>query len=268
MNLIHFIGSHRTGSKKLSEFFNEHKECVSKHIRFSQIIMNFISNIYFAGKINKNIHDFFASKMIYSWVKNQNTLNVVETNGWNLGSLNLLANKYEETKIIHIVRDPREAVTSLINFRRRNKIKHFLYRNLPFWELKDLYPKIMLSTIWKNFSEAEQVAWQWRIKNDYISETFGSSKNYLMIKFDDLFSKDTSQLKRLLKFININFNENNINNFVNIKVNQSPNAGFPSWEKWDSKLCKAIHNICHESMSKFGFEFGHNWNSKLLDGKK
>ena len=152
--------------------------------------------------------------------------------------------------IIHLVRDPRDFVTSFMNWKNRNlsgKIAHHL---TPFWmpepKLKERF----------SMSKFEHFCWIWSKKHHLFDDGFSHLPNYYLFRIEDL-KPGSGKLNELLSLIT---NKDEIKTELNkTNRNKSMKKGFPSWESWDPKQAKKLDNICTELMQKFGYGQEKKW---------
>ena len=106
--------------------------------------------------------------------------------------------------VIHIVRDPRNVISSLVN--------HFSYKST------DSALKFMMNenqTMGIEDNKVPQFLSSW--KNHYNSwKRF--PKNYLLIKYENLIDDPKKEVKKIIEFLNnffrINISDNNLNNVI------------------------------------------------------
>ena len=152
----------------------------------------------------------------------------------------------DDAIIIHLVRDPRDFVSSFMNWKNRKlsgKIAHHL---VPFWMPE---PKLKERL---SMSKFEHFCWIWNKKNRLFADAFSHLPNYHLFRIEDL-KPDSEKLQELL---HLTTNSDDVKTVLNkTSHNRSMNDGFPSWEIWEPGRAKKFDKICGNLMKKY--EYGH-----------
>ena len=200
-----------------NDFDNEKIFETSKKIRVYPSKIDFINldqdfqNTVFPDDMKKVIFD----KTAINWIKSQNEINtnkkinIFKTHNM-LCKLKIQNKFYSFTSIentigvIHIVRDPRNVISSLVN--------HFSF------EHTDLALKFMLNenqTMGLEDNKIPQLLSSW--KNHYNSwKSF--PKNYFLIKYENLTNDPKKEVKKIIDYLNnflsIRISEDNLNKII------------------------------------------------------
>jgi hypothetical protein len=258
--LFHFVGSHRTGSKSQAAFFSRYlPNTIGIHQRTSQQWLNLISNFYAAGWMPRVMYRWLVNKLLINWIDQQDSEYVVETNGFNLIALELLLEHFPNMRMVHVVRDPRSFIRSLINFRKHSAVRRFIIIHLPFWELKAHYLGKTTFKEWLGLSEAERITWQWRVKNEYIIDRFSDLPNYIQVNFEELYNPNSDTFSSVLSFLGVRDKITEIAPFYGDQVNSSRDSGYPDWQTWDAEFASNVDSICGDLMRKLGYGHEEDW---------
>ncbi len=161
-------------------------------------------------------------------------------------------NMYPKGKTVHIIRDPRDVLAS--------------YKNMTY-ETEEKY----LDAVFNCLSSMQHA-------RRYLEEL--NTDTYYLIKFEDLVANKLEELKKLCKFLNLNFDPNHYEQY-NIKegagdgsvdLTIKTHSAFPdsannnSFKRWDTKLSMEeldfAESILEGEMKYFGYElsngFEHN----------
>jgi len=156
--------------------------------------------------------------------------------------------------IIHLLRDPRDFVSSFINWKNRRLSGRIAHHLTPFWMPE---PKLKERL---SMSKFEHFCWIWNKKNHLFEQGFSHLPNYHLFKIEDL-KPDSDKLYELLSLIT---NKGKIKTELNeTNRNKSIKKEFPSWENWDSKQAKKLDTICTGMMQKFGYGQEKKWTDLL-----
>ena len=182
----------------------------SKKIRLYPSKLDFINldqlfqNKVFSHDMKKVVFD----KTVVNWIKSQNIintnkkLNIFKTHNM-LCKLKIQNKFYSFTSIentigvIHIVRDPRNVISSLVN--------HFSFEN------NDLALKYMLNenqTMGLEDNKIPQLLSSW---NNHYNSWKRFPKNYFLIKYENLIDDPKKEVKKIIDYLN---------NFIKIKISE------------------------------------------------
>ncbi len=182
----------------------------SKKIRLYPSKLDFINldqlfqNKVFSHDMKKVVFD----KTVANWIKSQNIintnkkLNIFKTHNM-LCKLKIQNKFYSFTSIentigvIHIVRDPRNVISSLVN--------HFSFEN------NDLALKFMLNenqTMGLEDNKIPQLLSSW---NNHYNSWKRFPKNYFLIKYENLIDDPKKEVKKIIDYLN---------NFIKIKISE------------------------------------------------
>ncbi len=173
--------------------------------------------------------------------------------------LKKLLEKHQELKdevtIIHLVRDPRDFVSSFMNWKNRKLSGKIAHHITPFW-----MPEPGIIKKW-SMTKFEHFCWIWERKNRMFYEEFAWFPGYYLFMMEDL-RPGSDQLKQLLSLV-LDKSEEEI--IMEIKEYNSPiRKDFPYWNKWTPKQATKLHGICSDMMAEFGYGGEVAWN-KLLE---
>ena len=204
---------------------------------YKKIIINLIDIIKKKRKIRNPIK---GKKMYYGFHET-----------WNICSLKTLARSFPKAKFFVVIRDPRSVYASL----RKNAEKR-----------KDL--RVQLLSFCRHFRK-------YIILSNYFLSLPLLKKRLLIIKYEDLVTNPNQYLKKICKFLKINFNKNmtNPNKYYDFitKKNWIPHSAFHSkfpklnnkpmhkWKKYLKNLeIKAIEFLCKNEMSSMNYKLKYN----------
>jgi len=160
----------------------------------------------------------------------------------------------DDAIIIHLVRDPRDFVSSFMNWKNRRlsgKIAHHL---TPFWMPQ---PKL---TERFSMTKFEHFCWTWTRKNMLFRDGFSHLPNYHLYKMEDL-QAGSEKLNELLSLI---IGRPGIKTEKESGNHNSPaKKSFPYWKNWTPARAKKLHDNCACLMEQYGYGQEIDW-LKLL----
>ncbi len=167
----------------------------------------------------------------------------------------LFKNTNSEIKIVHLVRDPKDFVTSFMNWKNQSIRKKILHYFIPFWNPVPLFHGVKFRE-WIKMTKFEKFCWVWNYKNSLFKSIDIESNSYFLLRLEDLTineSKREETLANLFTFLNIPANEKSKINLTN-KINKSDNKSFPSWENWTQEQNRILRKHCNYLASKLGYD--------------
>lgn len=268
MSLAFIIGSHRTGTKLLGNFFSQNITSANSIHQYNTLrFNNIVSNMYLAGLIPefalKLYLNLFWFPVLKKATRNKNVKIYIESNGFNFYVVNLAKKKFKEVKVVHIIRDPRDYVKSYANWINSRKKSRIVNTMIPFWHVTAYMIGEMKRKEWKKLSELEKYCWYWAYKNNRIEKWY-SNDDYLRIKFEDIIDveKREAALRNLLSFLGLDYKKDYFEYF-NKKQNASMSGKIKNWRDWDNKTCKAFYEVGHELMNKYDYGLEKAWEKKI-----
>lgn len=200
---------------------------------FKKIILNLIKIIKKKRKLRKT---FKNKKLYYGFHES-----------WNICSLKTLAHSFPKAKFFVVIRDPRSVYASLSkNAEKRPELR------------------VQLLSLCRQFRK-------YVILSNYFLSLPIFKKRLMIIKYEDLVTSPNQYLKKVCKFLQINFNKNMIDpnkyyDFVT-KKNWIPHSAFNSkfpklnnnpmhkWKKYLTKYeVKSIEFLCQNEMRSINYK--------------
>ena len=215
-----------------------------------------LSQRYVAGKISlQEIEKAIVKhrQKYYNQIKED--LIIESYSGW-YGCIPAIQNLYKNYKIIIITRDPKDWVTSNMNwgtlFGKRDWVSKL--------GLGRLNPKMVNDkeyiNKWKQFSRFEKICWTYKTQYEIMLHYSQGDPNTKIIKFEDIFYSNSKYdtLNELLSFLT-SFPDKQFDysvpfNILNKKVHKNIFYEFPEYKYWDVQFKKKFHKICKEISNK------------------
>lgn len=183
-NLAFILSTGRTGTQFFEAYISQTSEnSVCLHEPKPSRRFKFLSNLFLQGKASEkficNIFKMSRNRLFHKIVDK----NYVESSNFIFGCIPALNTCQPDIAILHIVRDPVSYCNSHLNHGFWQGFKKFTAQNVPYW-----LEKSKLTSDQKN-DPINILFERWAYVNKQI-ESYASSNKYLLIRFEDLFSKD------------------------------------------------------------------------------
>ncbi|MDL1974692.1 MAG: sulfotransferase domain-containing protein [Deltaproteobacteria bacterium] len=250
-NRVYILSTGRAGTTFLFNIFNTiNSELSLTHQKRWSRTINILGNIPLP--INCQI------KIIYHFFKNIKNESIPLSTVDPLLSLSifiLIKNGIiKNPKVVHLVRDPRDFVTSFMNWKSQSFSKKILHNLIPFWQP---FPrgKGLSFFHWIFMSKFEKFCWTWYYKN-YLFKQLEGKTNYKLIKMENLTKGYNSKanVKTLARFCGLGKKEFDYEQITSHSTNKSITKCFPSYNNWSAKKQNTLKRICGELMIDFGYQ--------------
>lgn len=157
-------------------------------------------------------------------------------------------------RVVHMVRDPRSWVPSMANFKawgwRRTVIDW-----VPF--AQTVHPAARAT--WGRLDDIRRYAWRWRLANEQIAACAERCRDYVVVRYEDLFSGNPASRSRALGSIlstlraDARFDDAAVP--WDTTVNPSTKLELEAWERWSDDDRRDVAAIVEPLMARFGYEW-------------
>ena len=271
---VFILSTGRTGTVYLADILNQVAGVHAVHEPKPSRVLNAWTTAFLEGHVSTS----FMAAALYR--KRRKTLGqvhaarYVESNNFIAGFADALPLLFEHPTVIHLVRDPRDFVTSLTNRGDDVGIRKFFNKYVPYWAY---VPK---GTKKRELTALTRAAHRWVAINQYL-DTFGSAyDDYHFFTFEEAFDRKNPQaITPLLQAIGLSKKEINGIDFsakprqdtARLRLldkpidstNRSKHEHMQPWQKWSKDECQQLHAICGDLMQKYGYGSEPEWLDKL-----
>lgn len=286
-NIVFIISAGRTGTKYFGTLLDciiENSFSVHEPDIFSGLNKKFVNQVKYFGFYNMVIgralrrsgirnlsENYLANKISFNKLKNKiikhrcyyynsiyNDLIIESYYGW-YGCMSAIREIFPNYKIIVITRDPRNWITSNMNWNKWYGNKDLLEK----YKFGRLNPKLIgdneYINQWDKFTQFEKLCWAYKTIYTTILRNIHNDENCMLVKFEDLFNnKDKhNQLEQLIKYIvkfqNKCYNYNIPNDILEKKIHKNIYNKFPQYENWDLYKKERYWKICEDIQYKLGY---------------
>ena len=193
-------------------------------------------------KFSRDFLENFRLKEIFYRIEKKNCKIYGEVNGGLRRNIKELKELLPNMQIIHIVRNGKETISSMLN--RNTLLKGDTYYNLK------PSPCIIDKKKWSQFTRFEKITFLWSAENKYMREN-----SDLTVRFEDLISDYTYFKKNLLEIINLEIDYNTWKESVKTKVNPNKNINNATkFSEWSYDQKEFFNLYCSDEMKQYGYE--------------
>jgi hypothetical protein len=253
--VVVILSTGRTGTKALAHFFNTtydnvtalHEPAPSRHLRLhsNRAMAKGMTPEHAIRTLGNARAKLLASltRPVY-----------IESNWYIYAFLDALRPVFgERTKVLHVVRDPRTYVPSMLNYGTYQGLKAVATRFLPYWYIRPEQVVENPPKRWAQMSEAERLAWHWHVVNKELDRAAGMfGGDYLFMRYEDLFAADGAGLTTLLPWIGLPENPALLEKIRGERVNASTGRN-SAWARTDPAARRAVLEMCGEQMARYGY---------------
>lgn len=271
---VFILSTGRTGTVYLADILNQLDGVLAAHEPKPSRVLNAWTTAYLEGKVA----DRFMAAALAG--KRQNLANLdlefyVESNNFIAGFASSLDQVFKNASVIHIVRDPRDFVTSLTNRGDASGIRGLFNKYVPYWAYR---PKGVRKS---KLTAYTRPAYRWMAINQFLSD-WGKNhpSNYHFFKFEEVFDKKNPvKLKPLLRAIGLTDKQISRLDFAAkprpakasfslldkpaSSQNQSKIQIMAKWRNWSQADKQAVADICEPLMRRYGYGGEPDWQNGL-----
>lgn len=261
---ILIISTGRTGTIFLARLFADlYPVAASYHERGNSRPIQILTNLHFSHLLPK-------SGLKAAWkllkAKELETCNKdfhIDANNFLYGLAALAPELYPNLKVLHIVRDPRDYVTSQLNFSRQKRTSFIGNYLVPFWQPNPfLVGELPIRRVF-GFSRFQKYCWVWDFKNRVMGQVQDTGTPYLCVRFEDLFSNQPETVfNKITDFFGLP-PAANIRERFRDPANTSKPTFFPEWRDWSPQQARQLQDLCGKQMQAYGYGNEPEWQEKL-----
>lgn len=271
---VFVLSTGRTGTVYLADLLNQLDGVVALHEPKPSRVLNAWTTAFLEGCVSV---DFMTTALAS---KRRKTLRgvradlYVESNNFIAGFADALNEVFEAPTVVHIVRDPRDFVTSLTNRGDDTGIRRLFNKYVPYWAYVPTGVKK------RQLNALSRAAYRWVAINTYLNEYGRTHQNYHFFKFEDVFDKQKpAELIRLLRAIGLDTAQIDTLDFAakarsrqprfslldrpTDSANRSKHRAMADWREWPVADRRTLDAICGPLMRAYGYGDETEWRSSL-----
>ena len=157
--------------------------------------------------------------------------------------------------VIHVVRDPRDFVTSFMNWKRQSAKRTILHHAVPAWQPNPWLSRECGLGSWLGMDKFEHFCWVWNFKNRLFEE-LADRVWYRRLRLEDLVTGDRgverfAELCRDMKLsVDPDFDPLTL---MKTRVNPSQQGFTASWGAWTPDMAAVLERHCGDLMRRYGY---------------
>lgn len=170
-------------------------------------------------------------------------------------------------KIVHLVRDPRNFVSSFMNWKQQKLRRWILHHAVPCWQPTPLLSEKKGFMKRLGMDKFEHFCWIWNYKNTLFRDRFlNDNDRYYFARMEDLVDLEDGykNISNMMKFIGVTVPKCIIEDRMRGKINRSTDTYFSDWRYWQPARAKTLDQYCGDLMRIFGYGDEVEWR-KLLE---
>lgn len=250
------VSSGRTGTKFLAGFFRAslpgvlalHEPAPTHHLRI-------LGNAHVAGHLSRSRMAAVLRLSRASLLRRRGGRDYIESNPFLFGFSGVLGAVFDNPRIFHLVRDPREFVRSSLNYGTWSGYKRAAARLVPFW-----FPQVRARLgIHAHLSPVGIFAGHWRLVNEFVSANAGAQAGYLRLRYEEVFDQDNSGLRRMCAELGYDYPESGAARSTGERVNTGSLTVIGDWRTWSPAQCRELDSVCGLAMREFGYGLEPEW---------
>lgn len=200
---------------------------------------------------------------------------VLEANTQYADLADLLPRAFPQANVVYVIRDPRDWVRSMVNFRAGL----YAWRDPRGW-----FPHMRvrphdtgeegLARRWRRMPRFEKIAWSWAARHRAILPRIAGDPRVRLLRYEDLFESagKEERFRAMLDFATafpdgfraeVAFDPA----LLAQRSHSSRDGNFPGWRRWDAELARTLELHCGELMRPFGYGGEPAWAEKLAEGR-
>jgi len=243
--VVFILSTGRTGTKYIGDLLNQLPGVVSVQEPRPSRVLQAWTSAFLESKVSRDVMaNVLYNKRVKLLGHPRGNL-YVESNHFIDGFIDVLPEVFDNPIVIHIVRDPRTFVPSMINRGNDHGWKLLINKYVPFFAYAPEGVKRSAMT------PIERESYHWVGMNRVLAD-YGAKhpENYHLFKFEGIF--ESKNFRELLSTIGIT-NEQYSQLKLDTYKNPSRYNRMPKWEEWSKADQKVLLKICGPLMKKYGY---------------
>ncbi len=271
---VFVLSTGRTGTVFLAGLLDQVSSVISAHEPKPSRVLNAWTTAYLEDKVSdKFMAAVLANKRRRLAATNKDIY--IEMNNFIAGFAEAASEVFENASVIHIVRDPRDFITSLTNRGDDEGIRKFFNKYVPHWAY---VPRGVKK---RNLDAFSRAAYRWVAINQCLSDWGKRNPDrYHFFKFEDILDhKDPHKIDPVLEAIGLTKKQIKELNYTpephyqKVKFslidrpidasNTSSRQAMAKWRDWRDNDKKRVAEICGPLMKQYGYGGEPEWLAAL-----
>lgn len=167
-----------------------------------------------------------------------------------------------DSRVVHVVRDPRDFASSFMNWKASRPRRLFLHHAVPLWQPSPLFARDLGWARALRMRKFERFCWVWKRKNEAF-EMLSDRHLYLRVRMEDALASDGDGLEELFDFIGAKSQGSEVSEMLERVLNAPSSNHFPQWKLWDGSRARLLDRHCRTLMNRYGYGGEAEWDEKV-----
>lgn len=238
--IFFMLGVGRSGTNYFSNFLSQADNAIVYHEPIKEDFTAFVEAHKFPESASEYINGF-RKKHIYEITSKIDVQIYGETNSALRYHAAALKQAIPEAKYLHLIRDGRDVVRSIMARKHYTNSKQGHHELMPK-EDDPLYSK------WGTLSRFEKICWLWADGNRQLRQDISQT-----LYFEKLINDYDYFHKNIVEDIGIDIDQALWHKNTNTPQNVTKSFSMPRWQDWDKSLIASFDKICGEEMEIHGY---------------
>lgn len=236
-----FLGLGRSGTMFLSQLLDHAQDVAIFHEPIPEDAVAFVEARASSEAAVDYVRNFRKTRM-YELAVQRGGNTYGEVNSWLRFHAQALRACFPTITILHLVRDGRDVVRSIMN------MGHYTDGALEKHYHLEPTRDDPLRSAWNELSRFEKVCWLWADANSRLREGIDG-----VVRFENLIGSYEYVRENIEKVLGIEIGSDTWSHVVQTPVNASSQFTLPHWTAWDAPLRAAFERICGTEMGRLGY---------------
>ena len=243
------------------------------HMIFGRLLgqsgLRVLGHQYLAGKLREDQLIERMKRQRETWHASIDKPLIVESSWryWMLAPV--LQKAYPGSRLIGMVRDPREWIESWRRHQPRRHTKSFQI----WFPLGPLTPAQIgdheWADQWDSFDQFSRLAWDWRTITSALARAEESGDPVRVYRFEELFkSGSNGKIEELVSYATFDgkYSFSNLDGFT-ASVRNASSGVRVSWQDWEPEKAALVDAMCGDLMRRFGYGQEPEWRAKVEEAQ-
>lgn len=257
---VFILSTGRTGTQFLARFFDaNYDSTLSVHEPKPSYHLRVLSNAYAARHAPKQLSLGVLRRSRHKLLDGLTKEFYIESNNFIYGFVDLLPEFVAQPTILHVIRDPREFVSSSINHGSWSGKKLLASKLVPYW-----FPNVrpFLKQV-RRPTAVGILAAKWVYVNQLLRERGESYPRYRLYRYEDVFREPYDVLKEICGLIGLPYPSGEPNLKPSTKLNKARLGLIGRWDTWTDAQCREFQAVCGSMMQEYGYGQEPGWLSRV-----
>ncbi|MBD3276575.1 MAG: hypothetical protein GF372_14770 [Candidatus Marinimicrobia bacterium] len=240
-SIFFILAMGRSGTKFLSNLLNNSSDAYVLHEPVREDFQAYIQAFNYPHTQYEYVKEY-RGPVIRNSVKTVKSAHYGEVNSVLRRHIHALKDEFSEATFIHLVRDGRDVVRSMLARKAMTPTDKVTSNIFPHYG----DPSFLK---WQDYDRFEKLTWYWNTENEYLNQHIDHT-----ICFERLISEYDYFCNKLTNLLKINISYEIWKKHINRPLNKSNEYPLSHWTEWDETMTDKFWNICYDQMNIYGYK--------------